>query len=57
MIGVVIPAHNEEKHITDCLTSVVHAAKHPGLRRQLVTLLGLTLKGSALASFGRRRAL
>jgi hypothetical protein len=57
MIGVVIPAHNEEKHITDCLTSVVHAAKHPGLRRQLVTVLGLTLKGSALASFGRRRAL
>ena len=39
MIGVVIPAHNEEKHITDCLTSVVHAAKHPGLRRQLVTVL------------------
>lgn len=39
MIGVVIPAHNEEKHITDCLTSVVHAAKHPSMGSQLVTVL------------------
>jgi glycosyltransferase involved in cell wall biosynthesis len=39
MIGVVIPAHNEEKHITECLTSVVLAARHPGLRGQSVTVL------------------
>ncbi|QKG67058.1 glycosyltransferase family 2 protein [Pseudomonas sp. B14-6] len=39
MIGVVIPAHNEEKHITDCLSSVVLATKHLGLRGQLVTII------------------
>lgn len=39
MIGVVIPAHNEEKHITECLFSVLEAAKHPGLGGQLVTVL------------------
>jgi len=31
MIGVVIPAHNEEKHITTCLSSILIAARHPGL--------------------------
>ncbi|RON56148.1 glycosyltransferase [Pseudomonas frederiksbergensis] len=39
MIGVVIPAHNEENHITDCLSSVLVAARHPSLRGQLVTIL------------------
>lgn len=31
MIGVVIPAHNEEHHIAACLTSVLFAAEHPAL--------------------------
>ena len=31
MIGVVIPAHNEERHITACLSSILTAARHPGL--------------------------
>lgn len=31
MIGVVIPAHNEEKHISACLSSIAIAAKHPRL--------------------------
>ncbi|MFJ3367987.1 glycosyltransferase [Pseudomonas sp. NPDC086251] len=39
MIGVVIPAHNEENHITDCLLSVLVAAGHPDLHGQLVTIL------------------
>lgn len=39
MIGVVIPAHNEENHITDCLSFVLVAARHPGLRDQLVKVL------------------
>ena len=39
MIGVVIPAHNEEKHIATCLSSVLLAAKHPGLEGRQVTVL------------------
>lgn len=31
MIGVVIPAHNEEKYIAACLLSILVAAKHPQL--------------------------
>ncbi|MBV7481392.1 glycosyltransferase family 2 protein [Bordetella sp. BOR01] len=31
MIGICIPAHNEEGGIDRCLASVVHAAQHPGL--------------------------
>lgn len=39
MIGVVIPAHNEENHISDCLSSVLVAARHPDLHGQLVKVL------------------
>lgn len=39
MIGVVIPAHNEEKHITHCLTSIAYAATHPGLGERVVKVL------------------
>ena len=39
MIGVVIPAHNEEKHIATCLSSVLLAAKHPGLGGRQVAVL------------------
>ncbi len=31
MIGVCIPAHNEERDIDRCLASVLEAARHPGL--------------------------
>lgn len=31
MIGVVIPAHNEEQHVERCLLSVLRAARHPAL--------------------------
>lgn len=39
MIGVVIPAHNEEKHITDCLHSVLRAAEHADLCGQRVAVV------------------
>jgi glycosyltransferase involved in cell wall biosynthesis len=39
MIGVVIPAHNEEKHITDCLSSILFATSHPGLKGESVSIV------------------
>ncbi|MEW5506855.1 glycosyltransferase [Pseudomonas antarctica] len=39
MIGVVIPAHNEEHHIAACLTSVLFAAEHPTLAGQPVSVV------------------
>ncbi|MEN5147796.1 glycosyltransferase [Pseudomonas orientalis] len=39
MIGVVIPAHNEEHHIAACLTSVLFAAEHPALAGQPVSVV------------------
>ncbi|MFJ2464840.1 glycosyltransferase [Pseudomonas sp. NPDC087615] len=39
MIGVVIPAHNEEHHIAACLTSVLSAAAHPALAGQRVCIV------------------
>lgn len=39
MIGVVIPAHNEESHITACLSSVLFAAEHPALAGQSVSIV------------------
>jgi glycosyltransferase involved in cell wall biosynthesis len=39
MIGVVIPAHNEERHISACLLSVLFAAQHPGLAGQSVSIV------------------
>ncbi|WP_085687252.1 MULTISPECIES: glycosyltransferase family 2 protein [unclassified Pseudomonas] len=39
MIGVVIPAHDEERHISACLSSVLFAAQHPGLAGQSVSIV------------------
>ena len=39
MIGIVIPAHNEERLIGDCLNAVVIAAEHPSLQGQPVEIL------------------
>lgn len=38
MIGVVISAHNEESHVTACLSSVC-AAKHPALAGQAISIV------------------
>lgn len=39
MIGVVIPAHNEEHHTAACLTSVLFAAEHPALAGEPVSVV------------------
>lgn len=39
MIGVVIPAHDEEAHLGACLDSVRRAAMHPGLGGEPVRIL------------------
>lgn len=39
MIGIVIPAHNEERHINECLDSVLRAAEHPSLEGHPVEIL------------------
>lgn len=39
MIGVVIPAHNEENHINRCVISIIEAASHPGLNGMPVRLV------------------
>jgi len=39
MIGIVIPAHNEERYISQCLESVLLAVEHPSLKDQLVEIL------------------
>lgn len=39
MIGVLIPVHNEERHLNLCLASVQLAAVHPGLLGEPVRIL------------------
>jgi glycosyltransferase involved in cell wall biosynthesis len=39
MIGVVIPAHNEERLLTACLESIQHAIAHPLLENELVRVI------------------
>lgn len=39
MIGVCIPAHNEERHIQDCLRAAVRASRHPRLGREAVRIV------------------
>lgn len=39
MIGVCIPAHNEERHIADCLRAVMRASRHPRLDREAVRIV------------------
>lgn len=49
MIGVCIPAHNEEREFDHCLQSVMHAAQHPGLngeRVQVVVILDTCTDGT-----------
>lgn len=36
MIGVVVPVHNEERYLGDCLAALRAAAQHPGLRGEPV---------------------
>ncbi|MGB6102732.1 MAG: glycosyltransferase [Pusillimonas sp.] len=39
MIGICIPAHDEEQHIDRCLASVICAAGHSGLDNETVTVV------------------
>ncbi|WP_040260689.1 MULTISPECIES: glycosyltransferase [Pseudomonas] len=39
MIGVLVPVHNEEQLIGACLSSVLDAARHPGLEGEPVEVL------------------
>lgn len=39
MIGVCIPAHNEERHIEACLRAVMRASRHPRLGREPVRIV------------------
>ena len=39
MLGIVIPAHNEQAVITECLAAVKKAAQHPGLCGEAVEIL------------------
>lgn len=39
LIGVIIPAHNEEKLLGDCLDSVVRAGRHPRLKNETVLIV------------------
>ncbi|WP_158905368.1 glycosyltransferase family 2 protein [Burkholderia sp. L27(2015)] len=39
MIGIVIPAHNEEQRIERCLRTVIAASFHPGLHREAVKIV------------------
>lgn len=39
MIGICIPAHNEEKHIAACLRSATRAARHRGLLNEPVRIV------------------
>lgn len=39
MIGIVIPAHNEQRHIGACLDALHLAAGHPALKHQQVEIL------------------
>ena len=39
MLGIVIPAHNEESGIVTCVASVMQAARHPALREEPVEII------------------
>lgn len=39
MIGICIPAHNEQHYIDTCLRSVIRAARHPGLSGEPVRIV------------------
>jgi glycosyltransferase involved in cell wall biosynthesis len=54
MIGVLVPVHNEEQLIGACLSSVLAAARHPGLEGEpvevLVVLDACTDRSEAIAT-------
>lgn len=39
MIAVIVPAHDEEAHVAQCLESILVAARHPGLRGEAVEVI------------------
>lgn len=39
MLGIVIPAHNEEAHLEKCLRKAVQASRHPGLAGEAVEIV------------------
>ncbi|BAP45064.1 glycosyltransferase [Pseudomonas sp. 21LCFQ02] len=39
MIGVLIPVHNEEQHLDQCLATIQQAARHPGLEHEPVSII------------------
>lgn len=39
MIGVVIPAHNEQASLADCLASVIDAARHVALKGESISIV------------------
>ena len=39
MIGIVVPAHNEQQCLPDCLASLLRAAAHPALRGEPVKIV------------------
>jgi glycosyltransferase involved in cell wall biosynthesis len=41
MIGVVLPIHNEAALLADCLESIVHAGRHPGLDGEPVEIVAV----------------
>ncbi|WP_263145796.1 glycosyltransferase [Pseudomonas sp. RIT-PI-AD] len=41
MIGIVIPAHNEEELLGECLRAVLRAAAHPGLEDERVEVVAV----------------
>ena len=39
MIGVIVPAHDEEEVIEDCVQSLLKASTHPDLAREVVQII------------------
>lgn len=39
MIGIIVPAHNEEESLDDCIKSLIAAASHEGLAGEAVEIL------------------
>jgi len=39
MIGILIPAHNEEQYLAHCLQAALHASSHPSLGGEAVQIL------------------
>ena len=61
MIGIVVPAHNEESEIGECVAALLLAAAHPALQAEpvevLVVLDSCSDATGAIARFGGARTL